>query len=193
MSFAVRDRSRELPFGADPHAATLFVIAGPLRGIMRYGPPRFMNPHTAIQQILYTENERHPPSKLEPGSGGSTTTDEPATGSTSRSSSPDPTIPHYPVYPTLMDPKRTLIMTLSRLGTPTESIRSGTLSEMAELTEEDFGGPLHSLVIVGGNSDKGKGRLHPLEAEYAGRFAVNGGEEFWRCAKEDYGVERESI
>jgi diphthine synthase len=64
---------------------------------------------------------------------------------------------------------------------------------MSELTEEDFGGPLHSVVIVGGNSDKGKGRLHPLEAEYAGRFAVNGGEEFWRCAKEDYGVERESI
>ena len=159
---------------------------------MRYGPPRFMNPATAIEQILYTENERHPPSKLKPTSS-STTADEPASGSTSRSSSPDPTMPHYPTYPTLLDPARTLIMTLSRLGTPTQLILSGTLAEMSELTEEDFGGPLHSVVIVGGNSDKGKGRLHPLEAEYAGRFAVNGGEEFWRCAKEDYGVERESI
>lgn len=149
-----------------------------------------MNPHTAIQQILYTENERHPPSKLQPGASPS---DEPATGSSSRSSSPDPTVVRYPVYPTLLDPARTLVMSLSRLGTPSQSIRSGTLLEMSELSEEDFGGPLHSMVIVGGNSDKGKGRLHPLEAEYAGRFAINGGDEFWRCAKEDYGVERETI
>jgi diphthine synthase len=159
---------------------------------MRYGPPRFMNPQTAIEQILYTENERHPPSSSKSTSN-TNDDDEEAKSTTSRASSPDPTLPQYPVYPTLLDPHKTLIMTLSRLGTPTQQIRSGTIEEMAHLTEEDFGGPLHSVVIVGGNSEKGKGRLHPLEAEYASRFAVNDGKEFWRCAKEDYGVERETI
>jgi len=164
------------------------------RGIMRYGPPRFMNPATAIEQILYTENERHPASSSSKSkTDGSAGDDDEATSSTSRASSPDPTMVQYPVYPTLLDPHKTLIMTLSRLGTPTQQIMSGTLEEMASLTEEDFGGPLHSVVIVGGNSSGGKGRLHPLEAEYAAKFAVGGGEEFWRCAKEDYGVERESI
>lgn len=139
-----------------------------------------MNPATAIEQILYTENERHPPVKE-------------GEEASSRASTPDPTMPQYPVYPTLLDPHRTLIMTLSRLGTPTQSIRSGTLEEMAELTEEDFGGPLHSVVIVGGNSERGRGRLHPLEAEYAAKFAINGGKEFWRCAQEDYGVQRETF
>lgn len=159
---------------------------------MRYGPPRFMNPHTAFQQILYTENERHPPPK--PSTSKSTTNDDtPASPSTSRSSSPDPTLPSYPVYPTLLDPSQTLCMSLSRVGTDSQQILSGTLTELAELSEEDFGGPLHSLVIVGGNSERGKGRLHPLEAEFAGKFAVNGGEGWWKVAKESYGVIRETF
>lgn len=84
-------------------------------------------------------------------------------------------------------------MSLSRVGTDSQQILSGTLTELAELSEEDFGGPLHSLVIVGGNSERGKGRLHPLEAEFAGKFAVNGGEGWWKVAKESYGVIRETF
>ena len=76
-------------------------------------------------------------------------------------------------------------MSLSRIGTPTQRIISGTLAELAELDEEDFGGPLHSIVIVGK-------RLHPLELEYAGMHCVKGETgNWWRVGKEVYGVVRE--
>lgn len=76
-------------------------------------------------------------------------------------------------------------MSLSRIGTPTQQIVSGTLEELSRMTEEDFGGPLHSLVIVGK-------RIHPLELEFAGRFCV-GGEagKWWTVGQEVYGVVRE--
>jgi diphthine synthase len=76
-------------------------------------------------------------------------------------------------------------MSLSRIGTPTQKIISGTLSELAALTDEDFGGPLHSVVILGK-------RVHPLELEFAGRFCVGGEEgQWWKVGKDVYGVERE--
>ncbi len=85
-----------------------------------------------------------------------------------------------------MPPSQTLAMSLSRVGTATQRIISGTLQELSELPEEEFGAPLHSVVIVGK-------RLHPLELEYAGRWCIggeNGG--WWKVGKEVYGVERES-
>jgi diphthine synthase len=121
-----------------------------VRGRLIYEPPRFMNPHTAFQQIMYTEKERRT-----------------ADGSS------------------FCPPDQTLAISLSRMGTPTERLISGTLSELATLPEEEFGGPLHTVVIVGR-------RLHPLELDYAGRWCIggeNGG--WWKVGKEVYRVERE--
>lgn len=84
-----------------------------------------------------------------------------------------------------MPPANTLAMTLSRIGTPEQSIISGTLAELAELTEEDYGGPLHSVVVLGS-------RVHPLELEYAGKFCLGGKDgRWWSVGKETYGVEPE--
>ena len=125
-----------------------------------------MSPYTAFQQILRTERERHPDENEAVDSDD----DEPR---------PEP-------YPTLCDPDKTLALSLSRIGTPTQRIISGTITELASLPEEEFGPPLHSVVIVGK-------RLHPLELEYGGQFAI-GGEQggWWKVGKEVYGVERES-
>lgn len=137
-----------------------------------YQPPRFMTPYTAFQQILLTESTRH---------------SAPPIPSTDR---PDDQLPVAETMdslsqPSLLPPDRTLAMSLSRIGTTTQRIISGTLTELASLPVEDFGEPLHSVVIVGK-------RLHPLELEYAGRWCVGGGEGgWWRVGKEVYGVIRE--
>ncbi|KAK6904395.1 diphthine synthase [Kwoniella mangroviensis CBS 8507] len=137
------------------------------RGRLIYEPPRYMNPHQAFSQILLTESLRHP---KDPSS----------------SSSDDGEIRIEP-KPSLLPPSETLAISLSRIGTPTQKLISGTLEELAQLSEEEFGDPLHSVVIVGK-------KLHPLEFEYAGRFAV-GGEQgaWWKVGKEVYGVERETF
>jgi diphthine synthase len=63
-------------------------------------------------------------------------------------------------------PSATLAISCSRVGAPSQRFVSGTLSELAELDEEAFGGPLHSFVIVGRT-------FHALERDFAGRWAVN--------------------
>ncbi|WVQ81174.1 diphthine synthase [Cryptococcus sp. DSM 104549] len=133
------------------------------RGRLIYEPPRFMNPAQAFSQMLLTESLRHP-------------TDAPAP----EEGEPTP-------EPSLLPPHETLAISLSRIGTPTQKLISGTLAELAALDEEEFGGPLHSVVIVGK-------RLHPLELEYAGKFAVGGEEgQWWKVGKEVYKVERETF
>src|SRR3954471_19470556 len=133
-----------------------------------------MNPATAISQILWTEDQRHPPAAAPPRAESS------SSPASSRSSSP------VPDYPTLLPPSETLAMTLSRIGTSSQRIVSGTLSELAELSEEDYGGPLHSVVILGK-------RVHPLELEYAGKFCLGGSNgQWWKVGKEVYGVEPEN-
>ncbi|WVR09148.1 diphthine synthase [Kwoniella sp. DSM 27419] len=127
------------------------------RGRLIYEPPRFMNPATAFSQILLTESLRHP------------------------SDAPED------ARPSLLPPDKTLAISLSRIGTPTQKLISGTLTELAALDEDEFGGPLHSVVIVGK-------RLHPLELEYAGKFAIGGEDgDWWKVGKEVYGVERETF
>lgn len=123
-----------------------------------------MNPYQAFSQMLLTEGKRHPPE------GTLDDDDQP-----------------IPVTPTFCDPTKTLAMSLSRIGTPTQRIIAGTMAELASLDEEEFGGPLHSVVIVGK-------RIHPLELEFAGRWCV-GGEQgnWWKVAKDIYGVERETF
>lgn len=95
--------------------------------------------------------------------------------------------PPYP-WQGVLDPNNTLAITISRLGTPTQLFCAGTLAQLGELDEEHFGSPLHSLVIVGK-------RVHPLEVEYAGQWAVGEGvgreKTWWKVAQDVYGVELE--
>lgn len=141
------------------------------RGRLIYEPPRFMNPYQAFQQILLTENKRHPAE----GAAAAADSDDDEPQATADAG------------PTLCDPERTLAMSLSRIGTSTQRIIAGTLAELASLDEEEFGGPLHSVVIVGK-------RLHPLELEFAGRWCVGGEQgQWWKVAKDVYGCERETF
>ena len=130
-----------------------------------------MNPHTAFSQMLLTEAQRHP---------------EPSAASGDKKAADDEDDEaETPSTPTLMPPHQTLAIALSRMGTPDQRLVSGTLAELAEISEEEYGGPLHTVVVVGK-------RLHPLELEYAGQFAVGGEEgQWWKVGKEVYGVERE--
>jgi diphthine synthase len=131
-----------------------------------------MSPYTAFKQILLTESQRHP-------------SPEAAAAAAKKAIEDDEPAPPPPTE-SLLPPSKTLALSLSRIGTPTQKIIAGTLEELASLPEEEFGDPLHSVVIVGK-------RLHPMELEFAGRWCVggeNGG--WWKVGKEVYGVERES-
>ncbi|KZT61175.1 diphthine synthase isoform b [Calocera cornea HHB12733] len=80
----------------------------------------------------------------------------------------------------ILSPKETLAIGMSRVGSSEQRIVAGTLEELND-AEDIFGPPLHSLVIVGK-------RLHPLEAEYAEEWAINKAE--WRrVAKQVYGCQ----
>ncbi|KAF9012695.1 Diphthine synthase [Cyathus striatus] len=88
----------------------------------------------------------------------------------------------------ILDPDNTLAIALSRVGgfasdvngDVGQKIVAGTLRELSETPADEFGSPLHSLVIVGK-------RLHHLEVEYAEEFARN--REQWRkVAAGVYGV-----
>jgi diphthine methyl ester synthase len=57
----------------------------------------------------------------------------------------------------------TLAVGMARVGADDEKIVAGSL---AELKEVDFGGPLHSLILVGKN-------IHELEVEYLRGFVIN--------------------
>ena len=56
-----------------------------------------------------------------------------------------------------------LAVGLARVGADDEKIVAGTLEELKDV---DFGGPLHSLILVGKN-------VHELEVEYLRGFIVN--------------------
>ena len=72
--------------------------------------------------------------------------------------------------PSLIKPE-TLCITVSRVGSTSQKLIAGTLKELSELPEEAFGGPLHSMVIVGS-------RLHPMERDFGAQYAVN--QETWK-------------
>ncbi|GAA5909069.1 diphthine synthase [Sporobolomyces salmoneus] len=85
-----------------------------------------------------------------------------------------------PSSPESLSPSTTLAISLSRVGDPSQKFVSGTLSELSQLGEEDFGGPLHSFVIVGR-------RFHALERDFAARWSVN--KETWeKVSNEVYAV-----
>lgn len=73
----------------------------------------------------------------------------------------------------ILNPDTTLAIALSRVGGGAENERivAGTLRELLDQPAEAYGQPLHSLVLVGK-------RLHHLEVDYAGPFAIN--RESWR-------------
>ncbi len=56
-----------------------------------------------------------------------------------------------------------LAVGLARVGADDEKIVAGSLEELKDV---DFGGPLHSLILVGKN-------IHELEVEYLRGFVVN--------------------
>lgn len=77
-------------------------------------------------------------------------------------------------------PSETLAITISRVGSDTQKLVAGTLEELAELDEEAFGSPLHSMVILGK-------RIHPVERDFSAQFAVN--REKWLQGCKRYGCE----
>ncbi|KAG9082797.1 diphthine synthase [Ceratobasidium sp. UAMH 11750] len=91
------------------------------RGRKIYEPPRYMNPATAVSQILESEAIR-----------------------AESASSEEPKAHGY------LKPETTLAIALSRVGSPDKQrIVCGTLEQLSKLGEEDFGEPLFSVVIVG--------------------------------------------
>ena len=97
---------------------------------------------------------------------------------------PTPSTMSSSANPKTLSEGETLVLSLSRVGTPTQSIRSGTVASLAAREETYFGGPLHSLVIVGR-------RVHPMEIQYAAQWAVDA-DEWWSVAEKYYGVARET-
>lgn len=94
--------------------------------------------------------------------------------------SPSPSSPSAPASADALDPSTTLAISASRVGHPSQTFVSGTLSELAELDDDRFGGPLHSFVILGRT-------FHALERDFARRWAVD--KDNWdRVSKEVYGV-----
>lgn len=69
---------------------------------------------------------------------------------------------------TAYDPATTLCVGLARMGQSTQYIVAGTLNE---LVKADCGGPLHSLIITGGD-------LHDLELDFLKDFLIEGGSNF---------------
>ena len=74
----------------------------------------------------------------------------------------------------VLSPMTTLAVALSRVGGDLDNQRivCGTLEELGQQPSENFGEPLHSLIIVGK-------RLHHLEIEYGEAYAV--------CKETEYG------
>ncbi|KAF8314931.1 Diphthine synthase [Clavulina sp. PMI_390] len=136
------------------------------RGRKIYEPPRYMTPTIALHQII---------SAIE------TATTSASDNDRDDVPSPDPSPSSLPLS---LHPDRTLAISLSRVGTPKQGIRAGSLASLSALDEETFGDPLHSLVIVGR-------RVHPMEIQYAGRWAHDE-KLWWDIAKEHYGVTKES-
>ena len=76
-------------------------------------------------------------------------------------------------------PDTTLAISVSQLGSPRQTILSGTLSDLARTDPSKFGGPLHSFVIVGK-------RLHPIERDFAARFAADKSAAWFEVANVNY-------
>lgn len=78
----------------------------------------------------------------------------------------DPTLDNAPTSAVRLDPETTLAVSVSRLGSSTQTFRAGSLSQLAQLDPEAFGAPLHSLIVIGN-------RLNPIERDYMSEFAVD--------------------
>jgi diphthine methyl ester synthase len=66
------------------------------------------------------------------------------------------------------DPSTTLCVGLARMGQSTQLILAGTLNE---LQQSDCGGPLHSLIVTGGD-------MHDMELDFLKEFLIEGGSSF---------------
>jgi diphthine synthase len=117
-----------------------------MKGKVKYDPPRFMTVNEAVEQLLETE------AKL--GAGGAYDASE------------QTVLPHFAgirvIWVVAVCGPDSLGIGLARIGLDTQQIVSGNLSELVQV---DFGGPLHSFVIVG--------EMHELEKTMFDRFRVN--------------------
>lgn len=77
-----------------------------------------------------------------------------------------------------IDPKDTLAISCSKLGSEEQRILAGSLREFADADPDSFGGPLHSFVILGK-------RFHPVERDFGAQYAINP-ENWQRIADEVY-------
>ncbi|KAA1075068.1 diphthine synthase [Puccinia graminis f. sp. tritici] len=71
----------------------------------------------------------------------------------------------------LTDPAQILCIAACRVTSKTEKFLVGSMAELAKLEPEEFGGPLHSLIILG--DDPSKKNLNPVEIEFLSGFAVD--------------------
>jgi len=133
------------------------------RGRKIYEPPRYMTPTIALGQIISAIQTAESVEDL---------------------SDDAHMLTSSPTHDHSFSERETLALSLSRVGTPTQSISSGTIASLAAKEEDFFGGPLHSLVIVGH-------RVHPMEIQYAAQWAVDENE-WWSVAEKYYGVARET-
>lgn len=85
-----------------------------------------------------------------------------------------------------LNPSKTLAVGLSKVGGgDAQKIVTGTLEDLHlhHANPETFGGPLHSMIIVGK-------RLHHIEAEYLRAYALN--DDVWKDVVENvYGCKLE--
>ncbi|OAV99054.1 diphthine synthase [Puccinia triticina 1-1 BBBD Race 1] len=122
------------------------------RGRKIYEKPRYMTITTAIEQILSIMEELKQ-------------ADESLTGEEEEEQTEEKYINR------LTDPDQILCIAACRVTSKTEKFLVGTMSELAKLEPEQFGGPLHSLIILGdGLSRK---NLNPVEIEFLSGFAVD--------------------
>ena len=100
------------------------------RGRKIYEKPRYMTITTAIEQILSIMEELKQ-------------ADESLTGEEEEEQTEEKYINR------LTDPDQILCIAACRVTSKTEKFLVGTMSELAKLEPEQFGGPLHSLIILG--------------------------------------------
>lgn len=80
-----------------------------------------------------------------------------------------------------LDPHTTLAISVSRVGSPSQSFHAGSLFQLSNLDPQAFGEPLHSLIIIGK-------RLNPIERDFMTQFAIDRDEwlrlttEVYQCA-----------
>lgn len=144
------------------------------RGRKIYEPARYMEVPTAINQLMIC---------MQPKSDQNDDTESEDNGS-QVGSTDDSKIPVEHKPRRTINPDLTLGISVSRVGSSTQTFHAGTLTQLMNLENVEgktFGKPLHSLIIIGQ-------RLNPIERDYITQFAVDG-QDWRRITSELYNLE----